>query len=131
LPTRRGCRGPGVLNGQHHDTVFSLGVLVDQQHPSPGSQEKPHPLPSTFEFRPEAGELGQRLQASTYPIAGVGRKALPSNQTIEILDRGSSQLDSSHDLQIAQLNSLAGGCLLTTTLRTIPGAIDAVEDIHD
>lgn len=57
LACRGRCGRSGVLDGKDKDQVARLIEAVDHQHPSPGSEDEAHRVPTPVELPADAGEL--------------------------------------------------------------------------
>lgn len=90
---RGGCRGSGVLDGENEDQVARLFEAVDDQHPSPGSEDEAHRVPASVESPADVGELLEDSQGALDASLGIRRKAVGDDQTVEILHRDHAQPD--------------------------------------
>jgi hypothetical protein len=127
-----GCGGrPRFLDGEDHHAAIILVAPVDQQHPSPRSEDEAQALPSSGEFGAQTGHLAQGSQAGTHAPSGIRRQRQDGDEPVQVLDRSPGAFDASHALQLVETDRVTRGGLTTADLGPIPGSIDRVEDRHD
>jgi hypothetical protein len=90
---RGGCCGSGVLDGENKDQVARLVEVVDDRHPSPGSEDEAHRVPASVELPADAGELLDDAQGARDAILGIGGKAVGNDHAVEIRYRDHAQPD--------------------------------------
>jgi hypothetical protein len=119
------------LDRDHRDTLTGLIELVDDQHPTPRSQNEPQAGPATFQLRAHTRELLQRRERPPDPLTGIRRKREHDDQPVKILNGRSRQRNLRHELQVIERDGLASRRLPQTKLCTFERAINAVEQCDD
>jgi hypothetical protein len=92
----RGRRAASVLDGDHYDAILRFVVDVDDDNPSPWSENEPDAFPASGESRPDVRKLNERSQRAGYAGARVSWQAVSLDQSVEILDGCDREFDASH-----------------------------------
>ena len=104
-----------------------LIVEIDEQEPSPRTDQEAQRLPSSLQLATDQRKLLQDAQRTLYASTRVGGEAVSDDHTVEIFDRGEAQLDVCHALQLFKRDGSSLSGLLQSELRLLVGSRDAVE----
>src|SRR5581483_1508389 len=106
-PIRRRCRRPRVFDEKDTDDVCVAVMLVEDDHPAPGTKHEPQAVvTAALERSPELREVRERRNGALEPPFGVGRKAVSVDQPRESILGGRADDDASQ-----RLTARRAGCL--------------------
>jgi hypothetical protein len=119
------------LDGENEDLVAGLFEAVDDQHPSPGSEDEAHRVPASVELPADVGELLEDAQGALDAVLGIGWKAVGDDHAVEVFHRDCAQPDFGHGLQRVEWDRLAGLRPREPKLSAFVSAGDTVEHGDD
>lgn len=75
---------------------------MDEQHPSPRSEEDAQSLPAAGQLDAEAGEVSERAQARANSVARVDGQAERADEVVEVLDGCAGELDARQPSELVE-----------------------------
>lgn len=119
------------MHRDHDDEITVLVVRVHDQQPSPGTEDEPERAPGGTQLGAHTRKALKRPQGAPNPRACVAWKAVSDDQPIEVFDGGWAERYAGQALQLIEVNRLACASFCESSLGSLIGARNAVEQRSD
>lgn len=119
------------MHRDDEDSIGSLVVAIDQQHPRPRPQHKSGGRPPPVQFGTRKGERFKNPQRPGNPAPGVAGKVEYGDPLIHIPLRLRADDYLRHSGQLVERNTFPAPCLGKSLLRALPGTRNRVKDLRD
>lgn len=119
------------MHRDDEDSIGSLVVAIEQEHPRPRPQHKSSGCPPPAQFRARERERFKNPQRAGNPAPGVAGKVERGDRLIHIPLRSRADDYLRHSRQLVERNAFPAHRLGESLLSALPSAWNCVEDLRD